>query len=760
MSNRKLMKLLVVAFMVVALVVPATTAGAVPGAPVQLSLYCNNVKYDPTNPAHEAHPTATPTFVDGALDPKLPLNVLYLVIDRSDATGDTWTFVDSTPFSLWPSWGGHVYFKGSKYNDTACLGFGSDVAMGYAGDDLLAGEWGDGDRLYGGTGKDTIHTGFTFADLAAGVSPIALMEPADFPPSDERADVDDSDRFYDAAYGGSDDDTVVGNSGFAGTQLLIGGSGNDQIWGGGGQDVIRGNKGDDLIYSGLPYEILLGQNGPIYEWWLFFFPLTGPDARQLPPWLIPPILDTWIFGGAGNDQIFTNACSLELFGHSNYVYGNAGDDVMVGQPFYEDWITLLDLTPPLPIGAAPDGGCSEFMNGGPGADNIWGGGANDELRGGNGNDVIYADSPTGTVPVAGGFIPDNANDKLSGNNGDDQLFGDFGADFALGGDGNDVIKGSRGGDELNGGKDSDIIWGESGVDFIFGKSGGDFLYQDTPAVTADARAACVDKAPAATDVGAGPVTDDGGYISGGPGGDQILGDCGPDEVDGGGGGDVIRTVGGPDGTVDHGNPPYGPAILLGAAGVNGGPGDDDMDLGSTVTTPTTAGAQDGIFDGGPGNDKIVTGIGDDYGTGGSGNDTISTGKGDDGAQAGAFPFATMFVDGGTGDDVIDLGDGDDVGKGNDGDDTIDGGKGDDYLFSNLVQGADGVGDPDLDVDHLIGGLGDDFTYGGCQDLDSHIEGTDLAQQLAAGVDTSYNIDLWTVPDGATGFGVEVQAVAC
>jgi Ca2+-binding RTX toxin-like protein len=174
--------------------------------------------------------------------------------------------------------------------------------------------------------------------------------------------------------------------------------------------------------------------------------------------------------------------------------------------------------------------------------------------------------------------------------------------------------------------------------------------------------------------------------------------------------------------------------------------------------------------GGPGNDTIVTGDGPDEVDGGTGNDTITTGKGNDGQVLGVI--------GGDGDDTIDTGDGHDSVTGGKGNDTITTGKGNDLVVAG--DGADtvdlGDGDdvahtnafivgtsPDGDVDHVIGGLGNDQAWGGCGDQDAFIEGTDLAQALAwvvPGVpnapdwDVTWYMDSYTAPDNATGFGVE------
>ena len=84
-----------------------------------------------------------------------------------------------------------------------------------------------------------------------------------------------------------------------------------------------------------------------------------------------------------------------------------------------------------------------------------------------------------------------------------------------------------------------------------------------------------------------------------------------------------------------------------------------------------------------GNDRLLTGMGDDVVAGGAGNDTLDGGMGDD------------MVDGGADNDTLD---------GGDGADTLDGGSGNDTLTGGFGDGLSGFGN-----DVLQGGAGDD-TY--------------------------------------------------
>ena len=67
-------------------------------------------------------------------------------------------------------------------------------------------------------------------------------------------------------------------------------------------------------------------------------------------------------------------------------------------------------------------------------------------------------------------------DTVDGGNGADQLFGNLGADTLNGGAGDDVISGNAGGDTLDGGADDDIVHGGEGNDTLSGGTGDDELY--------------------------------------------------------------------------------------------------------------------------------------------------------------------------------------------------------------------------------------------------------------------------------------------
>jgi Ca2+-binding RTX toxin-like protein len=127
--------------------------------------------------------------------------------------------------------------------------------------------------------------------------------------------------------------------------------------------------------------------------------------------------------------------------------------------------------------------------------------------------------------------------------------------------------------------------------------------------------------------------------------------------------------------------------------VRGEDGDDVVDVGSTVRVPV-------VLLGGAGNDRLVSGAGDDKLFGGDGFDRLNAEVGNDSALAGS------------GHDIIDGGLGNDKLGGEGGQDNMAGGPGDDQLsggtrHDNLYGGAGN--------DRLNGGAGRDSLYGGVGD---------------------------------------------
>jgi Ca2+-binding RTX toxin-like protein len=107
------------------------------------------------------------------------------------------------------------------------------------------------------------------------------------------------------------------------------------------------------------------------------------------------------------------------------VYGNAGNDVIIGS----DYTSYLD--------------------------HLHGGAGEDTIVGGDGKDFIWGD--------------DDA-DILHGNMGNDWMDGGAGNDTMTGGPGDDVMDGGADDDAMSGGADNDVMDGGSGDDVMCGNS--------------------------------------------------------------------------------------------------------------------------------------------------------------------------------------------------------------------------------------------------------------------------------------------------
>ena len=124
---------------------------------------------------------------------------------------------------------------------------------------------------------------------------------------------------------------------------------------------------------------------------------------------------------------------------------------------------------------------SDLIQGKAGEDNLFGLAGDDIIRGGSGNDKLHGDGSPGAFGASSGLnattAPDqHGNDDIDGSAGKDEIFGDGGNDTLLGGDGDDTIRGDspllaeafHGDDFIDAGEGADIVFGGAGNDTIFG----------------------------------------------------------------------------------------------------------------------------------------------------------------------------------------------------------------------------------------------------------------------------------------------------
>ena len=175
-------------------------------------------------------------------------------------------------------------------------------------------------------------------------------------------------------FGDAGDDVIRGGSG---DDVASGGSGIDQIYGEGGRDTLFGDAGTDGSTDG---QRLFGGSGAdtLYAW-SADTTSTGGIGDQL-------------FGGDDNDFLYGNLQNELLMGQS-------GADVMVG-----DWAAGSDY---FQNESATTLGGDDWLIGGSGQDQAYGGGGDDTIRGGSDGDW------------------------LEGQDGEDSLFGGSGIDFLI-----------------------------------------------------------------------------------------------------------------------------------------------------------------------------------------------------------------------------------------------------------------------------------------------------------------------------------------
>ena len=275
----------------------------------------------------------------------------------------------------------------------------------------------------------------------------------------------------------------------------------------------------------------------------------------------------------------------------------------------------------------------------------------DILNGEDGNDKIY------------GLLK---GDTLNGGGGADLLFGGYGDDLLFGDEGNDELYGQEENDTLNGGSGNDRLTGGEGYDLLIGGPGDDTYIIDDERDTIDDQGldSDIDTVVFRANLTTYTVPDsiknarlDSGSafklignakantLIGNDIDNDIDGGDGDDSLDGGGGDDTLKGGSGRDAVI------YSkklPGFLLDGSGA--------QDITVNLLSGTASGSEIGS-DSLIAIEDVLTGDGNDHLTGddkdnrldaGGGNDTISSGAGND------------SIYGGNGDDLIDGGDGSDT----------------------------------------------------------------------------------------------------
>ncbi|QJB56188.1 FecR domain-containing protein [Pseudodesulfovibrio sp. zrk46] len=274
---------------------------------------------------------------------------------------------------------------------------GDDTITGSAGSDLIMGDAG-ADSILGGAGADTIYG----ADSADGT---------------DGADTIDGGAGDDSIWAEGANDVV---SGGLGGDYLNGGTGNDTMDGGDGNDSMDGWSGDDSLSGGAGDDTIHGY--------------LGADTIE---------------GGAGADTLSggDDNDTLSYASDTSGVSVNLATGATSGGHAEGDDISAADF---------------EGVLGGSGNDSLTGSTNVEVLKGGAGNDTL-------TSGQADTLLGEAGNDSLTGGAGDDYMSGGDGADYLYGAGGADTIYGDAGNDTIavnpvvtaggtiDGGDDTDTI---------------------------------------------------------------------------------------------------------------------------------------------------------------------------------------------------------------------------------------------------------------------------------------------------------------
>lgn len=498
--------------------------------------------------------------------------------------------------------------------------------------------------------------------------------------------------------GRNGDDTITGGKG---NDTIRGGNGRDNIKGGQGTDNINGGSGNDIIEGGLGTDTIIGGTGNdtiIVREGQFYDNVNGGsgvdtlDHSETVRSGTTFDFDDGKITGAGISGSSATLNSIERFEDGNgsntiisdgfgEYFGNGGDDIMVSNEGVE------------------------FMDGGAGVDTV----DHSFFTG----DLVF-NLNAGLTSIDGeqflnfeNAIMGSGDDLVVGNGADNTIDGGAGDDFIEGASGDDQISGGSGNDEIEGGRGEDFLFGGEGNDEILGGRGVDSVF--------------------------------------GGAGNDVFTVSGSDEYDNVRGGDGIDTL-------DHSASSIsGTTIDFSIRSITGeGTGGISLALegieifkdGRGSNTIISDGS--GSYNGGAGDDLMVSNEGAEIMVGGSGIDTIDhtriTGAYDFDMTTGETSIAdesftgfenaktnrgANIIEGTEGANEISTGRGRDVLNGNGGDDILRGAKGKDRLF-----GGDGD-------DILIGGKAKDILNGGAG-ADTFVfaakQGKDVIQDFEDGVD--------------------------
>lgn len=295
---------------------------------------------------------------------------------------------------------------------------------------------------------------FASPTLSSLVDAFAISEGGLAPISDRvygsaQADLIKGGQERDFIKGGDGNDTLAGNNGrdelfgMEGDDRILGGGQNDVLHGNAGNDTLIGGRGDDRLFAGYDWDnnddLLRGGHGDDFLWTSI-----GSDT---------------LLGGAGDDEITADTSDLKATrilrgGDGNDTISDEGSKLTVmrgdgGNDMLKSLSTYGKVQAQLYGGTGNDTLFSRSSS-----DQLFGGAGNDKLISKGGNELAAGGAGDDTIRAGKG------NDTLRGNSGDDHLFGEQGSDifvFFMGGGADQIADYELGTDRLR--IQSDLVGG-------------------------------------------------------------------------------------------------------------------------------------------------------------------------------------------------------------------------------------------------------------------------------------------------------------
>lgn len=429
--------------------------------------------------------------------------------------------------------------RGGTGNDDLRGGAGIDFLYGDDGDDLLRGDAGIGtgvgqilygQKLFGGSGNDTLWAYAPTFDEAE------RLQRGDHLDGGSGADSLLGNVRQEVLIGGVGDDLLAGDAlrgpnyglnpepalfggddlldGGPGNDVLLGHGGDDELWGGAGNDLLEGHDGADDLFGGSGIDMIRFDVDLRYS--------VGDDRLDghrddSPDAGVPDDGATDIVvipGTSGDDEILlADGANGQLVVHYNgrqlpvtfrdadgralveqfQIDGFDGNDVLGFDPTLDlsdlaarsrDWIGVIN-------GGAGD----DVLIGSAGRDRLDGGRGSDELYGNGGDDRLWGDSGNGSAGDVDVLYAGPGNDDLLGGVGVNYLYawsrdpGEPGESFGIfvnpstGELSDNLLPGfvleDTGLNRMLGRDGDDRLYGGTGLDFLYGGDGDDVLHDVT-----------------------------------------------------------------------------------------------------------------------------------------------------------------------------------------------------------------------------------------------------------------------------------------